>query len=89
MNIKPLGKRLLLKAAEVEEKTRGGLILPGTVSKEANNIGEVIALGTGDELENLKVGDKVIFEKYGNTEIKDNDEVYLIVDFERVLAVID
>ena len=89
MNIKPLGNRLLLKAAEVEEKTKGGLILPGTVSKEANNIGEVMALGTGDELGKLKVGDKVIFEKYGNTEIKDNDEVYLIVDLERVLAVID
>lgn len=89
MSIKPLGKRLLLKVAEVEEKTKGGLILPGTVSKEANNIGEVVALGTGEELEKIQLGDKVIFEKYGNTEVKDKEETYLIVDFDKVLAVID
>lgn len=89
MNIKPLGKRLLLKLVEVEEKTRGGLILPGNATKESKNIAEVVALGSGEGLEDIKVGDKVVFEKYGNTEIKDEHDLYLIVDLEKVLAKID
>lgn len=90
MNIKPLGKRVLLQVVEVEEKTKGGLILPGTTSKEAENVATVIALGTDKEVEeNLKAGDKVVFDKYDSTKIKDGDKEYIIVDFEKVMAIVD
>ena len=89
MNIKPLGKRLLLQVVEVEEKTKGGLILPGNATKESKNIAEVVGIGTGEGLEEIKIGDKVVFEKYGNTEIKDEHKIYLIVELDKVLAIID
>jgi len=89
MNIKPLGKRLLLQVVEVEEKTKGGLILPGNATKESENIAVVVGVGTGEGLEEIKIGDKVVFEKYGNTEIKDEYKTYLIVELDKVLAIID
>ncbi len=89
MTIKPIGNRVLLKTVEIEEKTKGGIILPGTAAKEKPNTGEIIAVGTGKELEGLKVGDKVVYEKYGLTEIKDGEEKYLIADVEKILAVIE
>ncbi len=89
MTIKPIGNRVLLKTVEIEEKTKGGIILPGTAAKEKPNTGEIIAVGTGKELEGLKVGDKVVYEKYGLTEIKDGGEKYLIADVEKILAVIE
>ena len=62
MTIKPIGNRVLLKSVEIEEKTKGGIILPGTATQEKPNTGEIVAVGTGKELEGLKVGDKVVFE---------------------------
>lgn len=89
MTIKPIGNRVLLKTVEIEEKTKGGIILPGTAVKEKPNTGEIVAVGTGKELEGLKIGDKVVYDKYGLTELKDNGETYLIADVEKILAVIE
>ncbi len=89
MTIKPIGNRVLLKAVEIEEKTKGGIILPGTASVEKPNVAQVIEVGTGKELEGLKKGDKVVYEKYGLTEIKDGGDVFLIADVEKILAVIE
>ena len=89
MTINPIGNRVLLKSVEIEEKTKGGIILPGTATQEKPNTGEIVAVGTGKELEGLKVGDKVVYEKYGLTEIKDKDEKFLIADVEKILAVIE
>lgn len=85
MIIKPLGKRVLIKQVEQEEVTKSGIVLPGTASKEKPITGEVLAVGK--DVENVKAGDKVIFEKYTGTEVKDGDDSFLILDIENVLAI--
>jgi chaperonin 10 Kd subunit len=85
MIIKPLGKRVLIKQIEQEEVTKSGIVLPGTASKEKPITGEVLAVGK--EVEDVKAGDKVIFEKYSGTEVKDGDDSFLILDIDNVLAI--
>ena len=85
MIIKPLGKRVLIKQVEQEEVTKSGIVLPGTASKEKPITGEVLAVGK--DVEDVKTGDKVIFEKYTGTEVKDGDDSFLILDIENVLAI--
>ena len=85
MIIKPLGKRVLIKQVEQEEVTKSGIVLPGTASKEKLITGEVLAVGK--EVEDVKAGDKVIFEKYSGTEVKDGDDSFLILDIDNVLAI--
>ncbi|ALA95325.1 co-chaperone GroES [Leptotrichia sp. oral taxon 212] len=85
MIIKPLGKRVLIKQVEQEEVTKSGIVLPGTASKEKPITGEVLAVGK--EVEDVKAGDKVIFEKYSGTEVKDGDDSFLILDIDNVLAI--
>ena len=85
MIIKPLGKRVLIKQVEQEEVTKSGIVLPGTASKEKPITGEVLAVGK--EVEDVKVGDKVIFEKYSGTEVKYGDDSFLILDIDNVLAI--
>ena len=85
MIIKPLGKRVLIKQVEQEEVTKSGIVLPGTASKEKPITGEVLAVGKDGE--DVKAGDKVIFEKYTGTEVKDEDDSFLILDIENVLAI--
>ena len=85
MIIKPLGKRVLIKQVEQEEVTKSGIVLPGTTSKEKPITGEVLAVGK--EVEDVKAGDKVIFEKYSGTEVKDGDDSFLILDIDNVLAI--
>ena len=85
MIIKPLGKRVLIKQVEQEEVTKSGIVLPGTASKEKPITGEVLAVGK--EVEDVKAGDKVIFEKYSGTEVKDGDNSFLILDIDSVLAI--
>lgn len=85
IKLKPLGDRVIIKPLEKEEVSRGGIILPDT-AKEKPQEGEVIAVGPGKLLDDgtrvpleVKVGDIVIFAKYGGTEIKLNDEKVLIM----------
>ena len=85
MIIKPLGKRVLIKQVEQEEVTKSGIVLPGTAAKEKPITGEVLAVGK--EVEDVKAGDKVIFEKYSGTEVKDGDDSFLILDIDNVLAI--
>ena len=85
MIIKPLGKRVLIKQVEQEEVTKSGIVLPGTASKEKPITGEVIAVGK--DVEDVKAGDKVIFEKYTGTEVKDGDNSFLILDIDNVLDI--
>ena len=87
MKIKPLGKRVLIKQVEQEEVTKSGIVLPGTASKEKPIIGEVLAVGK--DVEDVKAGDKVIFEKYSGTEVKDGDDTYLILDMDNVLGIVE
>ena len=85
--IKPLGDRVVIKKVEAEEKTQGGLILTSS-AKEQPQVAEVVAVGPGtkDEPMELKVGDKVIFSKYGGTEVKYDGEEYTIMRQAEILA---
>lgn len=95
MNIKPLGDRVILKPATKEEVTKSGIILPDTVDKERPEQGEVLAIGSGKLLTSgsrapmsVKVGDKVMFKKYGPDEIKIDGKEYLVISEEDILAII-
>ena len=95
MKLRPLGDRVIVKAAPHEEKTKGGLVLPDTV-KEKPIEGIVVAVGTGKKTDDgkiipidLKVDDKVIYSKYSGTEVKLEDEEYLVISERDVLAVIE
>ena len=95
MKLKPLADRIVVKAAEKEEMTKGGLVLPDTV-KEKPVEGEVVAVGTGRVLDNgsrqpmeVKVGDRVIYSKYSGTEVKVEEETYLVIGERDVLAVVE
>ncbi|MBU1062090.1 MAG: co-chaperone GroES [Candidatus Omnitrophica bacterium] len=94
MSIQPLGDRVLVKRLEAEEKTKGGIVLPET-AKEKPQKAEVVAVGKGKVLESGKVeplevkkGDKVLFGKYAGNEITVNEEEYLILKEEDILAII-
>ena len=90
MNIKTIGERVLLKPIKKEEKTKSGILLSSKSSNtDTQNQAEVIALGKGEKLEGIKVGDKVIFNKFSATEIEDGDIKYLIVNADDILAVIE
>ncbi len=88
--IKPLGARVVIQPIEEENRTDSGLYIPDT-AKEKPQSGEVVAVGEGtDEITiTVKVGDKVLFPKYTGTEVKMGGEDYMIMDFEKVLAVLD
>lgn len=89
MKIRPIGERVLVKLVKMEEKTASGIILPGAGDKDKPNYGEVVALGKGDKIEGINVGDKIVYAKFAGTEIKDGDEKYLVLNIEDVLAVIE
>lgn len=91
--LRPLADRVVLKPIQVEEKTKGGIVLPDT-AKDKPQEGEVIAVGPGRVLDNgtklapeVKVGDRVIYSKYSGSEVKIEGEEYLIVRESDILAV--
>ena len=88
MGIRPLGDRVVIRKMEAEEKTQGGLILTSSAQPQ---VAEVVAVGPGtkDEPMELKVGDKVVFSKYGGTEIKYQGEEYTIMHQSEILAVME
>ena len=89
MKIKPMDDRLVLELIEKEERTSSGIIIPDT-AKEKPIIGRVVAVGTDEDLqEKVKVGDKVLFAKYGGEEINFDNKDYKIVQRSDVLAVIE
>ena len=95
MKVRPLHDRVLVQRLDNEETTKGGIIIPDT-AKEKPQEGKVVAVGTGKTLEDgskkpleIKKGDKVLFSKYGGTDISIDGEDYLIMREEDILAVID
>ena len=92
MSLKPLEDRIVVKPGEEEETTVSGIVIPDT-AKEKPQEGEVIAVGPGRFEEgqripvDVKVGDKVIYSKYGGTEVKVDGEEYLILSARDVLAI--
>ncbi|SHH36808.1 co-chaperone GroES [Thermosipho atlanticus] len=89
MKVRPLGSRLLIKPITEEKRTEGGIVLPDT-AKEKPMKAEVIAVGNIEDSDiEINVGDKVIFSKYSGTEIKIEDEDYIIIDLDDILAKIE
>ncbi len=93
MNLKPLGDRVIIKVLEKEEKTSSGIVLPDK-AKEKPQEGEVMAVGAGKVLDDgtkvqmeVKKGDKVVFSKYAGSEVKVDEEEYLILRQDDILAV--
>ncbi len=95
MKIKPLSDHILIEPLDEKDKTKGGILLPETAERERPQKGKVIAVGPGKKTESgkiipleVKVGDIVLFTKYGPTEIKVDDKEYLIAKEEDILAII-
>ena len=94
MTIKPLADRVVIKNVETEETTKSGIVLPGA-AKEKPQMAEVIAIGPGGNVDckeivmQVKVGDKVVYQKYAGTEIKVDGEEYIIVRQSDILAVVE
>ena len=85
MTIKPLGERVLVKMDKVEEKTAGGIFIPQT-AQEKTQIAVVEAIG--DEVKAVKVGQKILHDKYAGTQVKMDNEEYLILNIKDVLAIV-
>lgn len=89
INLKPLADRVLVEAAQAEEKTAGGIIIPDT-AKEKPQKGKVVAVGTGkkDEPMTVKAGDTVLYGKYAGTEIQVDGKEYLIMRESDIYAIL-
>ena len=93
MKLTPLADRVILKMVEVEETTKGGIILTAS-AKEKPSVAEVISVGPGmvdghDVVMTVKPGDKVITSKYAGTEVKLDDEEYVVVRQSDILAIVE
>ena len=95
MGFKPLHDRVLVRRVEEEEKTKGGIIIPDT-AKEKPSEGEVVSAGPGARGEDgtvtpldVKVGDRVLFSKYGGTEVKIDGEDLIILRESDILGIIE
>ena len=96
MKIRPLADRVIVKPIEeTENKSTGGIIIPDT-AKEKSQQGKIVAVGPGKTDENgkiikmnVKAGEKILYSKYGGTEVKFDNEDYLIMSESDVLAVIE
>ena len=94
MNIRPLNDRILVKRLEQEEKTAGGIIIPDS-AKEKPAEGEIIAVGPGKMNKagervamDVQAGDRVLFSKYGGTDVKFDGQDYLIMREDDILGVL-
>ena len=93
MKLAPLGDRVVLKQLEAEETTKSGIVLPGNAQEKPQQA-EVIAVGPGGVVDGkevtmqVKTGQKVIYSKYAGTNVKLEDEEYIIVKQDDILAVV-
>lgn len=95
IHLRPLGPRVVVRRLEVEEKLKGGILLPDTAKKKQEQA-EVIAIGTGKKDKNgnlipipVKVGDIILMEKYSGQEVTLNDQEYTILKADDIIAIIE
>ncbi|MEK7499592.1 MAG: co-chaperone GroES [Patescibacteria group bacterium] len=95
MNIHPLFDKVVVKPLTDKEVTASGIVLPDSVSKEKPMEGEVVAVGSGKRMDNgtiapmsVKVGDKVLFTKYAPDEVEVDGVDYLVIDEDKILAIV-
>jgi len=96
MNIKPLSNHIFLEPIEEEKTTKSGIVLPETAEKEKPIKGRIVAVGSGKLNDkgqripmSVKVGNLVLFKKYGPDEIEIDDKKYLVGDEDDILAIIE
>lgn len=97
INIKPLGDRVLVAPLDdSSEKTKSGIIIPDTVSKEKSEQGKIIAVGEGKRTDDgklipmsVKKGQKILFSKYGPDEVKVDGKEYFIISESNILAILE
>ena len=94
MKLSPLGDRVVLKQLEAEETTKSGIVLPGQAQEKPQQA-EVVAVGPGGMVDGkevkmeVKVGDKVIYSKYAGTEVKLEDQEYVVVRQNDIVAIVE
>lgn len=95
MKLKPLFNNILIKPLQAEEKSAGGILLPDS-AKEKPQIGEIMAVGDGDITPKgdqvkivVKVGQKVMYKKWGGTEVKVNGEDWMLIEQKDILAILE
>lgn len=95
MKIRPLHDRVLVKRTEEDSTSAGGIVIPDSASEKPSK-GEIIAVGNGKILDSgevraldLKVGDKILFGKYSGTEVKVDEDEYLVMREDDIMAIID
>lgn len=95
MKLRPLHDRIIIKRVEEETKSAGGIVLPGTATEKPAR-GKVVAVGNGKILDNgqvkaldVKVGDEVLFGKYSGSEVKMDDEEYIVMREDEIMAVVE
>ncbi|HDD3021571.1 TPA: co-chaperone GroES [Staphylococcus aureus] len=93
--LKPIGNRVIIEKKEQEQTTKSGIVLTDS-AKEKSNEGVIVAVGTGRLLNDgtrvtpeVKEGDRVVFQQYADTEVKRDNETYLVLNEEDILAVIE
>ena len=96
MKLKPLRDNVVIEALKAEEKTKSGIVLPDTANKERPEQGKIIAVGDGKISDDgkkmpmqVKVGDTVLFTKYGPNEVKVDNKEYLICKEDDILAILE
>jgi chaperonin GroES len=93
--IRPLSDRIVVQPRELETKTAGGIVIPDTADKDKPIQGTVIAIGTGKYVDGklqplqVQVGDKILFGKYAGTNVKLDDQEYLVMREEDVMGVLE
>ncbi len=93
MKLAPLGDRVVLKKTMAEETTKSGIVLPGS-EKEKPQFAEVVAVGPGGTVDGkevkmeVKPGDQVVYAKYAGTEVEMDDEKYMIIKQDDILAIL-
>ncbi|MDR3334757.1 MAG: co-chaperone GroES [Treponema sp.] len=88
MNVKPLADRVMVKLEKNEAKTAGGIIIPDT-AQEKTQTGLVVAIGDDQEVIKVKVGQKVMYDKYAGTQVKIDGVEHLILKMSDIIAVIE
>jgi len=86
MNIKPTGDRVLVRMEQIQEKSAGGIFIPQT-AQEKTQIAVVLAVGDDEEIK-VKIGDRVMYDKFSGTSVKANGEELLILHMSDIMAVI-
>jgi chaperonin GroES len=88
MKVKPLADRVLVKLEKNEAKTAGGIIIPDT-AQEKTQTGVVVAVGDDKDVITVKIGDRVMYDKYAGTQVKIDQDEHLIVKMADIFAIIE